>query len=190
MVELKWYVVRVVSGQEKKAKAYLEKEVSIHQYEKEIAEVITPSEKVFQLRKAKDGKTKKIAVEKNFYPGYMFVSANLNNGEITHLIKSVPGVIGFLNVEGSGANEVPRPMRESEVKRMLGKMEDNEVREVNHDTVFSIGETVKVMDGPFNGFSGVVQEVFDEKKKINVMVKIFGRNAPIELNYVQVEREQ
>ncbi len=188
MIELKWYVVRAVSGQERKAKDYLEKEVSINGLEAYISQVIVPSEKVYQIRKLKDGKTKKIAVEKIFYPGYVFVNADLTYGEIAHIIKSVPGVIGFLNVDGSGPNSTPRAMRETEIKKMLGKIEATDEKIVQYDSTYVIGESVKVMDGPFNGFTGTVEEVFDEKKKLNVMVKIFGRTAPVELNYIQVEK--
>ncbi|WP_448520628.1 transcription termination/antitermination protein NusG [Rhodoflexus sp.] len=187
--KLEWYLLRVVSGQEKKVKAYLEKEVSIHNLGEYISQVLTPSEKVYQIRKMKDGKSKKIAVEKNFFPGYVFVQANLSNGEIIHTIKSVPGVINFLDVEGAGPNAKPRPMRESEINRILGKIDDTDESEIRHNISFHIGETVKVMDGPFNGFTGTVEEVFEEKKKLNVMVKIFGRNTPVELNYMQVSKE-
>jgi transcriptional antiterminator NusG len=187
--KLDWYLLRVVSGQEKKVKSYLEKEVAIHNLGEYITQVLTPSEKVYQIRKMKDGKSKKVAVEKNFFPGYVFVQANLSNGEIIHTIKSVPGVINFLDVEGSGPNAKPRPMRESEINRILGKIDDTDESEIKHDISFHVGETVKVMDGPFNGFTGTVEEVFEEKKKLNVMVKIFGRNTPVELNYMQVSKE-
>ncbi|MCS7019986.1 MAG: transcription termination/antitermination protein NusG [Cytophagales bacterium] len=187
--KLEWYLLRVVSGQEKKVKAYLEKEIAIHNLGEYISQVLTPSEKVYQIRKMKDGKSKKVAVEKNFFPGYVFVQANLTNGEIIHTIKSVPGVINFLDVEGAGPNAKPRPMRESEINRILGKIDDTDESEIKHDISFHVGETVKVMDGPFNGFTGTVEEVFEEKKKLNVMVKIFGRNTPVELNYMQVSKE-
>jgi transcriptional antiterminator NusG len=187
--KLDWYLLRVVSGQEKKVKSYLEKEVAIHNLGEYISQVLTPSEKVYQIRKMKDGKSKKVAVEKNFFPGYVFVQANLSNGEIIHTIKSVPGVINFLDVEGAGPNAQPRPMRESEINRILGKIDDTDESEIKHDISFHIGETVKVMDGPFNGFTGTVEEIFEEKKKLNVMVKIFGRNTPVELNYMQVSKE-
>jgi len=189
MSELQWYVVRAVSGQEKKAKTYLEKEVAQHKLEKYIAEVMVPSEKIFQVRKLKDGKTKKVAVDKTHFPGYLFVNADLTHGEVMHLIKGVPGVIGFLMVDDKDPNSLPKAMRESEVKRMLGRMIDEQAQTVSAESLsFGVGENVKVMDGPFNGFNGVVQEVFEDKKKLNVMVKIFGRNAPVELNFVQVEK--
>jgi len=189
MAELKWYVVRVVSGQEKKVKAYLEKEVVSYNLQDYVSQVLTPSEKVYQNRKMKEGKVKKIAVERQFFPGYVMVEADLSNGEVIHLIKNVPGIINFLEVDGSGPNALPRPMRESEVNRLFGNVAEADENDVKHDVIFVIGDMVKVMDGPFQGFSGVVDEVFDEKKKLNVIVKIFGRSTPVELNYMQVEKE-
>lgn len=188
MSELKWYVVRAVSGQEKSVKTYLEKEVVNYNMQDFIAEVLTPTEKVYQIRKMKDGKTKKVAVERNFFPGYVLVNANLQNGEAMHLIKNIPGVIGFLQVDGKDPSAMPKPMRESEINRILGKVEDTEEHEVVHNVTFSLEEEVKVMDGPFNGFTGTIKEIFEEKKKLNVIVKIFGRSTPVELNYAQVEK--
>jgi len=186
--DLNWYVVRAVSGQEKKVKTYLEKEVINNKIQDYVTEILTPTEKVYQIRKMKDGKSKKVAVEKNYFPGYVIIKANITHGEVVHIIKSVPGVIGFLQVDGKDPQAMPKPMRDSEINRILGRVEDKEEGEVKHETTFVVGEQVKVMDGPFNGFTGTVEEVFEEKKKLNVMVKIFGRNAPVELNYVQVEK--
>ncbi len=186
--DLNWYVVRAVSGQEKKVKTYLEKEVINNKIQDYVTEILTPTEKVYQIRKMKDGKSKKVAVEKNYFPGYVIIKANITHGEVVHIIKSVPGVIGFLQVAGKDPQAMPKPMRDSEINRILGRVEDKEEGEVKHETTFVVGEQVKVMDGPFNGFTGTVEEVFEEKKKLNVMVKIFGRNAPVELNYVQVEK--
>ena len=188
MSELHWYILRAVSGQEKKVKTYLEKEILNQNLNDFIPEILVPTEKVYQIRKMKDGKSKKIAVDKNFFPGYVIIQANLKNGEVLHLIKSVPGVIGFLNVDGKDSTALPTPMRESEINRILGKVDETDEDDVKYDATFIVGESVKVMDGPFNGFTGTVEEVFEEKKKLNVMVKIFGRNAPVELNYVQVEK--
>lgn len=184
MGELSWYVVRAVSGQEKKAKSYLETEIARSKMEKYIAEVLIPLEKVYEMRNGK----KKIR-EKNFFPGYMLVSADLSHGESIHLIKSIPGVIGFLSNERGNTEQLPVPLRQSEVNRILGRVDEADELDVQVDMSFLIGESVKVMDGPFSGFSGHVQEVFDEKKKLNVVVKIFGRNTPVELNYIQVEKE-
>ena len=184
MGELKWYVVRAVSGQETKAKAYLETEIARNKMENFISEVLIPIEKVYEMRNGK----KKIR-ERNFFPGYILVSADFSHGEALHLIKSVPGIIGFLSNERGGSDQVPAPLRQSEVNRILGRVDESEESDVQVDVNFMVGELVKVMDGPFSGFSGNIQEVFEDKKKLNVVVKIFGRNTPVELNYIQVEKE-
>jgi transcriptional antiterminator NusG len=128
-------------------------------------------------------------VKEIFFPGYILVSADLSNGEVEHLVKSIPGVLGFLGDEG-GANKKAVPLRQSEVNRILGRVGDSEEGEVTVDTEYFVGESIKVMDGPFSGFTGAIQEVFEDKKKLNVVVKIFGRSTPVELNYIQVEKEQ
>ena len=186
MAELKWYVVRAVSGQEKKAKAYLENEIMRQGLTEYVPQVLIPAEKVYEMRNGK-----KRVRERNFFPGYVLVHADLSHGEAEHIIISTPGVIGFLGAnEGRNKeNSKPVPLRLSEVNRILGSVDEAEEQEEVLDTPFIVGETVKVMDGPFNGFSGTVEEVFEERKKLNVMVKIFGRNTPLELNYVQVEKE-
>ena len=184
MGELKWYVVRAVSGQEKKVKAYLETEIARNKMEDFISEVLIPIEKVYEMRNGK----KKIR-EKNFFPGYVLVSADFSHGETMHLIKSIPGVIGFLSNERGGADQMPSPLRQSEVNRILGRVDETEEVDVQIDVSYIAGESVKVMDGPFSGFSGTIQEVFEDKKKLNVVVKIFGRNTPVELSYIQVEKE-
>jgi len=188
---LKWYILRVVSGQEKSIKQYIERDMANSQLQDHVPQILVPTEKVFQIRKSRDGKTKRIAVERSFLPGYVMVQLNLsdnNSGEIIHALRSTPGVINFLEVDGNGREATPKPMPNHEVRRILNRLEEKHDEEVLPDVEYNVGETVKVMDGPFSGFSGTVQEVFDEKKKLNVMVKIFGRTTPIELNYVQVEK--
>jgi transcriptional antiterminator NusG len=187
--ELQWYILRVVNGQEKKVKEHLQKEVDIRKMTDFVGRLITKTEKVYQIRKSKDGKTKKITTERNTLPGYVIVEANLSNGEVLHTLKSVPGVLGFLNVDGAKPTDMPKPMRESEINRLIGDVEATDEHDVKHELTFMVSERVKVNDGPFSGFSGVVQEVFDDKKKLNVVVTIFGRNTPVELNYIQVEKE-
>ena len=184
MAELKWYVVRVISGQEKKIKSYLETEITRQNLEDFIPQVMIPVEKVYEMRNGK----KRIR-EKNFFPGYVLISADLSHGEAYHLINNIPGVIGFLGSDDGGQGKTPIPLRQSEINRILGRFDEVEDVEEKTETTFIVGEAVKVMDGPFNGFTGTVQEVFDEKKKLNVMVKIFGRNTPVELNYMQVEKQ-
>lgn len=175
-----WYVVRAVSGQEKKVKTYIESEIERLKLDSYIAQVLIPTEKVFEMRNGK----KKIR-ERSFLPGYVLMEAELG-GEVIQAIRDVPGVIGFL---GSERGEKPVPLRPAEVNKILGKVDEmNEMGEVLEDP-FVVGEPVKVMAGPFNGFSGTVEEIYEDKKKLKVMVKIFGRNTPVELNYYQVEKE-
>lgn len=181
---LAWYVVRAVSGQEKKVKAYLDIEITRQGMEKFIPEVMIPMEKVYEMRNGK-----KRVRERNYFPGYILVSADLSNGEVEPLIKSVPNVMGFLGDEDGGAvARKPVALRPSEVNRILGRV-DELTEDVALDVSYMSGESVKVMDGPFSGFSGTIQDVFEDKKKLSVVVKIFGRNTPVELSYMQVEKE-
>jgi transcription termination/antitermination protein NusG len=175
-----WYVVRAISGQEKKVKVYIESEIARLKLEPFIAQVLIPTEKVFEMKNGK----KRIR-ERSFLPGYLLLEADIQ-GEVVQAIKDVPGVIGFLGTE---KGQKPVPLRKSEVNKILGKVDEmNEVGEVLENP-FVLGEPVKVMAGPFVGFSGTVEEVYEDKKKLKVMVKIFGRNTPVELNYLQVEKE-
>jgi transcriptional antiterminator NusG len=183
MIEHKWYVIRVLSGQEKKVKAYLESEIERENLADYIPQVLIPSEKVYEMRNGK-----KRVRERNFFPGYVLISADLSHGEAAHVINSIPGVIGFLG-SGGGASKEPVALRQNEVNRILGKVDEIDEMEEKLETPYIVGESVTVMDGPFSGFTGTVQEVFEEKKKLNVMVKIFGRNTPVELNYMQVEKQ-
>jgi transcriptional antiterminator NusG len=175
----KWYVVRVVSGQENKVKAYIETEINRLGMADYISQVLVPTEKVVQVR---DGK--KITKDKVYFPGYVMIEANLA-GEIPHIIKSITSVIGFLGETKSGD---PVPLRLSEVNRMLGKVDELAVKTDVHAIPFNVGETIKVIDGPFNGFNGTVEKINDEKRKLEVMVKIFGRKTPLELSFMQVEK--
>lgn len=175
-----WYVVRAISGKEKKVKTYLESEIDRLKLEDQITQVLIPTEKVFEMRNGK----KRIR-ERSFLPGYVLVELDLS-GEIMQVIKDIPNVIGFL---GSERGQTPVPLRPAEVNKILGKVDEmNEMGEVLVEA-FTIGEPVKVMAGPFNGFTGTVEEIYEDKKKLKVMVKIFGRNTPVELNYYQVEKE-
>ncbi len=176
---LKWYVVRAIGGQENKVKTYIETEIVRHGLSDFVNQVIVPTEKVIQVRNGK-----KINRERVYFPGYIMVEANLA-GEVPHVIKAVTGVIGFLGETKGGE---PVPMRKAEVNRMLGKVDELSVKDENIVIPFNVGETVKVIDGPFNGFDGTVENVNEEKRKLEVMVKIFGRKTPLELNYMQVEK--
>ena len=179
-VEKKWYVVRAVSGQENKIKAYIENEISRLGLEDFVDQVLVPTEKVIQIRKGK-----KVQKEKVYFPGYIMVQANLS-GEIPHIIKSITNVIGFLGTVKGGE---PVPMRMSEVNRIIGKVDELAEHEEEMKVPFIVGEPVKVIDGPFNNFTGVVDEINEDKKKLKVMVKIFGRKNLLELSYMQVEKD-
>jgi transcription termination/antitermination protein NusG len=175
----KWYVVRAVSGQEAKIKDYIMSEITRFGYDHLVEDILVPTEKVIQIRNGK-----KINKERVYFPGYIMVKANLT-GELPHIIKSVTNVIGFLG-ETKGGD--PVPLRESEVNRMLGKVDELALTAEHVSIPFKVGETVKVIDGPFNGFTGAIEKVNEEKRKLEVMVKIFGRKTPLELSYMQVEK--
>ncbi len=175
----KWYVVRAIGGQENKVKTYIENEVARLGLSDYVDQVLVPTEKVIQIRKGK-----KVNKERVYFPGYIMIEANLS-GELPHVVKSVTGVIGFLG-ETKGGD--PVPLRKSEVNRMLGKVDELAVQNENVVIPFIKGETVKVIDGPFNGFDGTVENINEEKRKLEVMVKIFGRKTPLELSYMQVEK--
>ena len=175
----KWYVLRAIGGKEKRVKEYIESEISRLNLQEYISQVLIPTEKVYQIRNGK-----KISKERSFFPGYILIEAALV-GEITHILKNIPNVIGFLESEGDN----PTPLRQSEVNRILGKVDELAESDEEITVPFYVGETVKVIDGPFNSFNGVIEEVNDEKKKLKVMVKIFGRKTPLELSFMQVEKE-
>lgn len=176
----KWYVVRAISGQEKKVKQYIEVEIARLNLTDFVSQVLIPTEKVIQIRNGK-----KTTKERNFYPGYVLVEASLS-GEVPHVIKNITGVIGFLGEKKGG---LPVPMRTSEVNRILGKVDELVESEGTITTNYIVGDSVKVINGPFNGFNGIIEEVMDDKKKIKVTVKIFGRKTPVELNFGEVELE-
>tara|TARA_B100001093_G_scaffold504183_1_gene559618 strand:+ start:714 stop:1265 length:552 start_codon:yes stop_codon:yes gene_type:complete len=182
MTELKkkWYVVRAVSGQETKVKLYIEKEIDFLGMKDYVAQILVPTEKVYQVRKGK-----KVTKERNFFPGYVMIEAALV-GEVVHVIKSITGVIGFLGATKGGD---PVPLRINEVNRILGKVDELTEAQEMMSVPFVVGETIKVVDGPFNGFNGSIETINEDKRKLLVMVKIFGRKTPLELNFMQVEKE-
>jgi transcription termination/antitermination protein NusG len=184
MSELKWYVLRAVSGQEKKVKSYLETEIKRRGIEQFIPQILIPSEKVYEIRNGK-----KYQRERTFFPGYVLIQADLNQPEVAPIVTNIPGVLGFLGSEGTSTSKKPIPLRQAEVNRILGKVDDESEKGETPAVSFIVGESVRIIDGgAFNGFIGVVEEVFDDRKKLNVIVKIFGRGTPMELNYVQVEK--
>ncbi|HDZ41719.1 MAG TPA: transcription termination/antitermination factor NusG [Bacteroidetes bacterium] len=175
----KWYVLRAIGGKEKKVKEYIESEINRLELQDYISQVLIPQEKVYQIRSGK-----KISKERNFFPGYILIEAALV-GEVPHILKNIPNVIGFL---GTKEGE-PVPLRKSEINRILGKVDELAASDEEINVPFYVGESVKVVDGPFNSFTGIIEEVNDEKKKLKVMVKIFGRKTPLELSFMQVEKE-
>lgn len=179
-LENKWYVVKAISGQENKIKTYIENEISRLGMDSFVEEILVPQEKVVQIRNGK-----KITKDKTYFPGYIMIKANLT-GEVPHIIKSVTNVIGFLGETKGGE---PIPMRQTEVNRMLGKVDELSLQDETDMVIpFIHGENVKVIDGPFNGFDGTIEKINEEKRKLEVMVKIFGRKTPLELSYMQVEK--
>ena len=176
----KWYVIRAISGKEKKVKERIESEVKRSNMGTYITQVLIPTEKFYQIR---DGK--KVSKERNLFQGYVLMEADLT-GEIAHSIKNLPNVIGFLGSEKGGD---PVPLRQSEVNRILGTVDEFADSEATSVNPYHLGEGVKVIDGPFNGFNGVIEEINEDKKKLKVMVKIFGRKTPLELSFMQVEKD-
>ena len=172
----RWYVVKAIAGKEKKAKEYIENEVAHSGFEKYVSKVLIPTEKVFSVRNGK-----RVSKDRTLFPGYVLIEATLE-GEVMHAIRNVPNVIGFLTQKDG----TPVPLQEDEVKRILGQVDELIDSEEELMEPFILGETVKIIDGPFNSFSGVIDEINLEKKKLMVIVKIFGRRTPVELSFVQV----
>jgi transcriptional antiterminator NusG len=176
----KWYVLRVVSGKEKKVKEYLDKEIARSGWSEVVKQVFLPVEKVYKVASGK-----KVVRERNYYPGYVMIeiaSGKLND-DLRDLIKNTTNVIHFLGKEN------PIALRKAEVNKMLGKMDEMaESGGISMVEPYIVGETIKIIEGPFNDFNGVIEEVNDEKKKLKVTVKIFGRSTPVELSYMQVEK--
>ncbi len=176
---MRWYVLRAIGGKERKVKETIEREMSISDVLGDnVAQVLVPTEKIFQVRNGK-----KVAKERVLYPGYIYIEASLTS-EVPHILKSFTNVIGFLQDK----QRKPIAVRTSEVNRILGKVDELALSDNEYEVLFIVGETVKVINGPFNGFTGLIEEVNEEKKKLKVMVKIFGRKTPLELGYMDVEK--
>ena len=175
----KRYVPRTFSGHEKKVKEYLEQELERLDMIEKLPQIMIPTETVFEMRGGK-----KRTREKNFFPGYILLHAVLDK-ELKHVISGVPSVVGFLTT-----GDEPTSLRPDEVNRILGKMDEAREMGEQPEIPFREGDAVKVVDGPFNNFSGLVDEVYPDKMKVRVMVSIFGRKTPLELDYLQVEHEE
>ena len=178
-IQKKWYVLRAISGKEHKVKEYIDYEIAHTNLSDFVSQVLIPTEKTIQVRNGK-----KVVKERSYLPGYVLVEVALV-GEVAHHLRNIPNVLGFL-----GGLDNPTPLRQSEVNRILGTMDEMQEVSMEDTTVlFTVGESVKVNHGPFSGFSGIIEEVSKEKRKLKVMVKIFGRKTPIELDFMQVEKE-
>ncbi|MDP4710130.1 MAG: transcription termination/antitermination protein NusG [Saprospiraceae bacterium] len=177
--EKKWFSLRVISGKERKIKERIETEIKRAGLDEFITQVLVPTEKVYKIRNGK-----KVISERNILPGYILIEAlpSKFGGEVVQLIANVPNVIHFL-----GKN-TPIPMRQAEANRMLGKVDESQDAGEALIEPFIVGETVKIIDGPFSEFVGDIQEVNEDKKKLKVIVKIFGRGTEVELNFMQVEK--
>lgn len=176
-----WYVLRAISGKEAKVKEVLDAQMRNTDLGNHLFQVLIPTEKVMTVKNGK-----KVVKERNLYSGYVFIEADLQ-GEVMHLLRNTTNVIDFL--KGRGKDAKPEALRESEVMRMLGAADiiNGEAEDGVNDYI--VGESVKVNDGPFSGFNAEVIEVYPDKKKLKVEVKIFGRKTPLELDNSQVERE-
>ena len=176
---MKWYVLRVMGGKENKTVSFIQKEIDRLNLNEFISQVLVPKEKVYQIRNGK-----KVSKERNFFPGYILIEANLV-GEVPHILKRVTNVLGFLGATKGG---LPVPMRKTEINRILGRVDEMAITNENLSIPFVVGETVKVIDGPFNSFHAEIEAIDEQKKKLQLMVKIFGRKTPLELNFMQVEK--
>jgi transcriptional antiterminator NusG len=177
-VQPKFYVLRAISGKENKVREYIESEMKNSDLGQYVTQVLIPTEKTYIVRNGK-----KVLKERAYLPGYVLVECSLL-GEVAHRLRNIPNVIGFL-----GGSDKPVPLRPAEVSRVLGTVDELHEKEGELELQYFVGETVKVTFGPFNGFTGIIEEVNTEKKKLKVMVKIFGRKTPLELSYVQVVKE-
>ena len=183
----KWYVLRAAGGKEKKAKEYLEKEIERRGLQDLVSQVLVPTEKVYKIR---DGK--RVCTERLFFPGYVLIEAELT-GELQHIIRNeVPHMSGFLTEKrdvGKTQEKRPVPIREDEVKRILGEQDEQATSEAETVVDYAVGDAVKITDGPFEGFDGTVEEIVEDRSKLKVMVMIFGRKTILELNFTQVTKE-
>ena len=190
MGEKKWYVLRTAGSKEKKVKEYLDKEIERStDLQKEISQVLVPLEKKYTVKNGK-----RVATEKILFPGYVFIEAELGK-DSDYLIRShvIPGLAGFLSEKSDDSNsqgeKVAVPLRDDEVKRLLGQQDEQTVTAAETEVDYQVGDSVKITDGPFSGFDGTVDEIAVDRSKIKVIVMIFGRKTLLELNFNQVTKE-
>ncbi|MDX2464932.1 MAG: transcription termination/antitermination protein NusG [Porticoccus sp.] len=174
---MRWYVVHAYSGYEKKVAAALQDRVALYGMEGSFGDILVPTEEVVEIRGGQKRKS-----ERKFFPGYVLVQMELND-DTWHLVKETPRVMGFIG----GKAEEPAPITDKEASAILQRVQDSEDKP-RPKTIFEAGEVVRVIDGPFNDFNGVVEEVNYEKSRVRVSVSIFGRSTPVELEFTQVEK--
>ena len=183
-IKKQWYVIRAVGGKENKVKEYIESEIRHNHLEDYISQILIPTEKVYTIRNGK-----KISKEKVSYPGYVLIEAAFV-GQIPIIIRNTPNVLGFLgDTKEESRKMIATPLRPQEVSRILGRVDELSEMEEENEVPFFVGETVKVTDGPFSSFQGTIEAVDNERKKLTVSVKIFGRKTPMELSFTQVAKE-
>ena len=188
MSDMKWYVLRTAGGKERKAAEYLQKEIERSNIQDQVGQVLVPVKKEIVT---KNGKRK--AVDKLLFPGYVLIQANLN-ATLENIIRNlVPGMSGFLtekkSVSGTQFERIPVPIREDEVQRILGVQDENAENPAETVVNYAVGESVRITDGPFSGFSGTVDEILEDRSKVKVIVVIFGRKTQLELSFTQVTKE-
>jgi transcriptional antiterminator NusG len=175
----KWFVLKVVSGQENKIKGYIDSEILRSKWENAITNVLVPTEKVYKIKAGK-----KVIKDKTLYPGYLYIEVEdkVVKTEMLATIRNISGVMNFL-----GGNQ-PQALRPAEVQKLLGKLDEVLGAGETMSEPFIINESVKIIDGPFNDFVGSIEEINEEKKKLKVIVKIFGRRQPVEVSFGQVDK--
>ncbi len=180
MEETRWYSLRVISGKERKIKERIELEITRNKWNHNVTSVLVPTEKVYKIRNGK-----KVIQDRNILPGYILIEAvpSKFSGEIIQSLQNLPNVIYFIEKNN------PIPMKPAEANRMLGKIDESQDVGESMLEPYLVGETIKIIDGAFSGFVGDIQEINEEKKKLKVIVKIFGRGTEVELNFMQVEKQ-
>ena len=173
---MNWYIVQAYSGFEKKVVELIKDELKKHKLEENLGEILVPTHQITEVKKGK--RTKK---EKKYFPGYVLIKIDLTK-EAYHLIKNLQKVSGFL-----GSADKPTPISDNEIKRILGQVSESAINQKTGIS-FEIGEKVKVCDGPFASFNGLIEEIDEEKSRLKVSVSIFGRATPVDLEYTQVEK--
>lgn len=188
MGEMKWYVLRTAGSKEKKAAEYLQKEIERSNLQDQVSQVLVPVKKEIVI---KNGKRK--AVDKLLFPGYVLIQAELSAKLESIIRNDVPGMSGFLTEnkadKGNQIERVPVPLRDEEVQRILGVQDENAVNAAETYVNYEVGESVRITDGPFNGFNGTVEAILEDRSKVKVIVVIFGRKTLLELNFTQVTKE-